>query len=180
MACGIYFPDQGSNSGPLHWEQRVLATGTPGKSLQLFPVYKKPSCYIIVSLIARILFAFKILYGVSKRNNFFKSKRIVSLLNTLMTSGWGSWKTQLLVFQWFSKGANKSIKLGFSTRRSYNRAIILNSGCMPAQILDHVMHPDFYALSQNHQHRVIGVSYPSSILGLRTIITGIEGVGGVC
>ena len=32
VACGIYFSDQGSNSGPLHWECRVLATGPPGKS----------------------------------------------------------------------------------------------------------------------------------------------------
>ena len=31
-ACGIYFPDQGSNRGPLHYECRVLATGPPGKS----------------------------------------------------------------------------------------------------------------------------------------------------
>ena len=27
---GIYFPDQGSNSGPLHWELAVLVTGPPG------------------------------------------------------------------------------------------------------------------------------------------------------
>ena len=32
-ACGIWFPAQGSNTGPLHWECRVLATGPPGKSL---------------------------------------------------------------------------------------------------------------------------------------------------
>ena len=32
-ACGIKFPDQGLNPGPLHWEHRVLATGPPGKSL---------------------------------------------------------------------------------------------------------------------------------------------------
>ena len=31
-ACGIEFPDQGSNLGPLHWECGVLATGPPGKS----------------------------------------------------------------------------------------------------------------------------------------------------
>ena len=35
MACVILFPDQGSNSGPLHWEYGVLATGPPGKSLTL-------------------------------------------------------------------------------------------------------------------------------------------------
>ena len=31
-SCGVYFPDQGSNLGPLHWECGVLATGPPGKS----------------------------------------------------------------------------------------------------------------------------------------------------
>ena len=31
-ACGIQFPDQGSNSGPLHWERRVLTTAPPAKS----------------------------------------------------------------------------------------------------------------------------------------------------
>ena len=31
-ACGIQFPDQGSNWGPLHWECGVLPTGPPGKS----------------------------------------------------------------------------------------------------------------------------------------------------
>ena len=33
VACGIQFPDQGSNLGPLHWEHRVLTTGPPRKSL---------------------------------------------------------------------------------------------------------------------------------------------------
>ena len=31
-ACGIQFPDQGSNPGPLHWECEVLAAGPSGKS----------------------------------------------------------------------------------------------------------------------------------------------------
>ena len=31
-ACGIQFPDQGSNPGPLHWEYRVLTTAAPAKS----------------------------------------------------------------------------------------------------------------------------------------------------
>ena len=34
-ACGIQFPDQGSNPGPRHWQHGVLATGPPGKSLTL-------------------------------------------------------------------------------------------------------------------------------------------------
>ena len=33
VACGLGFPDQGLNLGPLHRELRVLATGPPGKSL---------------------------------------------------------------------------------------------------------------------------------------------------
>ena len=36
VACGIYFPDQGSNPGPLHWECGVSTTGLQGKSLSLF------------------------------------------------------------------------------------------------------------------------------------------------
>ena len=31
-ACGIWFPDQGSNLGPLRWEHGVKGTGPPGKS----------------------------------------------------------------------------------------------------------------------------------------------------
>ena len=31
-ACGIQFPDQGSNSAHLHWGLRVLSYGPPGKS----------------------------------------------------------------------------------------------------------------------------------------------------
>ena len=31
-ACGIQFPDQISNPGPLHWEHGVLSTVPPGKS----------------------------------------------------------------------------------------------------------------------------------------------------
>ena len=35
VICGIWFPEQGSNPGPLHWECGVLAMGPPGKSLKL-------------------------------------------------------------------------------------------------------------------------------------------------
>ena len=31
-ACGIWFPDQGLNLGPLCWEHGVKGTGPPGKS----------------------------------------------------------------------------------------------------------------------------------------------------
>ena len=36
VACGIQFPNQGSNPGPLHWELGVLATGPRRKSQILF------------------------------------------------------------------------------------------------------------------------------------------------
>ena len=32
VACGVSFPDQGSNPGPLHWELRVLTTEPARKS----------------------------------------------------------------------------------------------------------------------------------------------------
>ena len=32
VACGIWFPNQGSDLGPLQWELGVLATGPPGES----------------------------------------------------------------------------------------------------------------------------------------------------
>ena len=34
LGCG--FPDQGSNSYPLHWKHGVIATGPPGKSQSCF------------------------------------------------------------------------------------------------------------------------------------------------
>ena len=37
-ACGIQFPDQGSNLSSLHWKLRALATRPPGKS-QPFALY---------------------------------------------------------------------------------------------------------------------------------------------
>jgi len=33
VSCGVQFPDQGLNPGPLHEECGILATGPPGKSL---------------------------------------------------------------------------------------------------------------------------------------------------
>ena len=32
--CGIYFPDQGLNLGPLHWEHGGLASGPQWKFLE--------------------------------------------------------------------------------------------------------------------------------------------------
>ena len=45
MACGTLFPDQELNPGPLHWEQRFLATGPPGKS-QVFDLLELTLTYI--------------------------------------------------------------------------------------------------------------------------------------
>ena len=41
-ACGVKFPDQGWNLGPLLWESGVLATGPPGKSLNwhILPTFR--------------------------------------------------------------------------------------------------------------------------------------------
>ena len=50
VACGIYFPDQRSNRGPLPWEHGVLATEPPGKSVHIFstkPPYPGPYCLSI-------------------------------------------------------------------------------------------------------------------------------------
>ena len=34
--CGLWFPEQGWNPGPLHWELEVLATGPPGNLRNVF------------------------------------------------------------------------------------------------------------------------------------------------
>ena len=36
VACGIYFPNQGLNLGPIHWELKVLSTGLPEVLQHLF------------------------------------------------------------------------------------------------------------------------------------------------
>ena len=79
-ACGIQFSNQGSNSGPLHWEYGVVATAPPGKSLP-FLVYLSfwhltPSViiYIFREVHSSLLFVsivnlFSLVF-VSKRLNF--------------------------------------------------------------------------------------------------------------
>ena len=52
-ACGIEFPDWGSNRGPLHWQRGVLATGPPGNSLQWVLVDCCP-CMYLHSLISHV------------------------------------------------------------------------------------------------------------------------------
>ena len=59
-ACGIKFPDHGSNPGPLHWKSGVLATGPWGKSLFLLCyIYFWVSCsYPIISYLFEKLYVF--------------------------------------------------------------------------------------------------------------------------
>ena len=45
-ACGTWFPDQGLNPGPLHWEGRVLVTGPPGKSLTWILCFASISVFV--------------------------------------------------------------------------------------------------------------------------------------
>ena len=42
VVCGTYFPDQGLNPGPLHWEHGILAIGPPRKSLPCFLLIPLP------------------------------------------------------------------------------------------------------------------------------------------
>ena len=52
-SLGIYFPYQGLNPGPLHWEHGVLATEPPGKSQQFLLSYQEVllGCSILILLI---------------------------------------------------------------------------------------------------------------------------------
>ena len=52
-ACGIWFPDQGRNLGPLHGELGVLAAGPPGKS-PAHPLLKVHALYVSISLVHEI------------------------------------------------------------------------------------------------------------------------------
>ena len=58
-ACGIQFPNQGLNSGPLHWERAVLLTGPPGKSQRFF--FLKRSLILYRKGISMIFLGFKVL-----------------------------------------------------------------------------------------------------------------------
>ena len=58
-ACGIQFPDLGSNLGPLHWEHRVLATGPSGKSLVL-SFLRRGGVVLEQSIVGEILDAYKL------------------------------------------------------------------------------------------------------------------------
>ena len=46
-ACGILFPKQGSNTGPMHWKYGVLTTGPPRKpSVSLIPYSISPVLHV--------------------------------------------------------------------------------------------------------------------------------------
>ena len=47
IKCGIQFPGQGSNPGPLNQEHRVLATGPPGKSHSPLCFHLSPSLNLL-------------------------------------------------------------------------------------------------------------------------------------
>ena len=48
-ACGIKFPDHGSNPGSLFWEHGDLATRPPGKSLEEdFEVHQSPESVFVI------------------------------------------------------------------------------------------------------------------------------------
>ena len=52
VACGIQFPDQGLNRGPLHWEYEVLAPGPPEKSLKFCYFWHK--CLILLCFLNKL------------------------------------------------------------------------------------------------------------------------------
>ena len=56
--CGIQFPDQGLNLGPLHSEHRVLAAGPPENSLWTFS--HCPSAALLVSPLSKSHQAFEV------------------------------------------------------------------------------------------------------------------------
>ena len=53
-ACGIQFPKQGSNLGPLHWEHGVLSTVPPGKSRLFIIKCKAPQSFLEAVYIGRV------------------------------------------------------------------------------------------------------------------------------
>ena len=55
-ACGIQFPDQGSNPGPLRWKHGVLATGPPGSPASVFFSFFLIYVYLLIRL-CRVLVA---------------------------------------------------------------------------------------------------------------------------
>ena len=59
VACGIYFPDQGSKPGPLPGEHRILTTGPLGESPHFFwalndiPLSGSATVYLSIHLLKR-------------------------------------------------------------------------------------------------------------------------------
>ena len=59
-ACEVQFPDQGQNTGPLHWEHGVLTTGPPGKSH--YRVLSRVPCAIQQVLISYLFYIQQCVY----------------------------------------------------------------------------------------------------------------------
>ena len=71
VTCRIYFPNQGSNLGPLHWGFRVLATGPPGKYLSALLVGWFPLFYLLDHLF--VLLYYSICYSFITCSSVFVS-----------------------------------------------------------------------------------------------------------
>ena len=66
VACNIWFPDQGSNPGPLHWECGVSAIGPPGKSPREIPF----KCLLDPAMFFSLRTLQWILISINTRNKF--------------------------------------------------------------------------------------------------------------
>ena len=85
-ACGIQFPDQGSNLGPLLWELRELTIGPAGKSLHnCFKTTSKDFCNFLVRVMT---IYYQCLRKVKSDRCFYKKYKynIGELLTFIMVS----------------------------------------------------------------------------------------------
>ena len=71
VACGIQFPNQGLNLGPLHWDPGVLAMGPPGKS---------PTLVLVSSLLFKLIFFNVYHFSNKSHKNINKIKRLLPLI----------------------------------------------------------------------------------------------------
>ena len=89
VACGIYFPDQGSNPGPLHWERRVPAS-RPSREIPIcrlfqwwpfWPVWSGTSFVVLICvflIISDVDHLFTSRIGLFKTNKQAFKKSLVS------------------------------------------------------------------------------------------------------